>query len=122
VPVDWNIETGPAGSTFPWHRVFDKGTSDVQTEFFRVEINAEGDIRAISKKCSREKPADETACGECTKIPACLLELQDLATNLKPHTNYRFLNYQQLTQTLNDKDSELRKMRTKVPTMSITAA
>ncbi|KAJ7442894.1 hypothetical protein B0H11DRAFT_1910549 [Mycena galericulata] len=39
--------------------------------------------------------------------------VEDLATNTKPHTNYRFLSYQQLTQLLTDKDSELRRWRLK---------
>ncbi|KAF8191392.1 hypothetical protein K438DRAFT_1830440 [Mycena galopus ATCC 62051] len=113
VRVDWDIEAGPVGSTFPWHRVFDKGEADARTEFFRVEFTTGGEIRAVSKQCSGTLAGD-TCCSQCKKTPARILELRDLATNAKPHTNYRFLNYQQLAQLVTDKDSELRKLRTHV--------
>lgn len=113
VTVDWNIEAGSVGWTFPWHRVIQKGAGDAQTEFFRVEIDAHEATRAFSKEC-RGTTTTELPCSECTKIPRRLLELEDLATNNKPHTNYRYLNYQQIMQLLIDKDSELRRWRLKV--------
>ncbi|KAJ7502218.1 hypothetical protein B0H11DRAFT_1989903, partial [Mycena galericulata] len=113
VVVDWNIEAGSAGWTFPWHRVIQKGAGDSQTEFFRIEIDSSEVTRAFSKECCGTTTTD-VPCTECGKIPRRLLELEDLATYTKPHTNYRFLNYQQLTQLLTDKDSELRRWRLKV--------
>ncbi|KAJ6584060.1 hypothetical protein DFH09DRAFT_1028949 [Mycena vulgaris] len=112
VAVDWNIEAGSVGWTFPWHRVIQKGAGDAQTEFFRVEIDSNEVTRAFSKECIGTTTT-ELPCAECTKIPRRLLELEDLATNTRPHTNYRYLNYQQITQLLTDKDSELRRWRLK---------
>jgi hypothetical protein len=69
--------------------------------------------RAFSKECDGTAPTD-LPCSKCAKIPQRLLELKDLAMNTKPHTNFRFLNYQQLTQLVKDKEFDLRKLRTKV--------
>lgn len=110
--VDWNIEAGSAGWTFPWHRVIQGSATDPQTEFFRVEIDSRGVTRAFSKECTEITTTD--ICSECSKIPRRLLELEELASGEKPHTNYRFLNYLQLTQRLTDKDAELRRWRLKV--------
>ncbi|KAJ7626507.1 hypothetical protein B0H17DRAFT_1286415 [Mycena rosella] len=110
VHVEWNIEAGSVGWTFPWHRVIQSGETETQTEFFRVEIDSAGATRAFSKECTGPPTATMTdICAECAKIPRRLLELEDMAANTKPHTNYRFLNYLQLTNLLTDKDSELRR-------------
>ncbi|KAJ7251274.1 hypothetical protein C8J57DRAFT_1474550 [Mycena rebaudengoi] len=37
----------------------------------------------------------------------------ELATNHKPHTNFRYLSFAQVTELLSQKDIELRKWRTK---------
>ncbi|KAJ7031846.1 hypothetical protein C8F04DRAFT_1360484 [Mycena alexandri] len=107
VVVDWNIEAGPPGWTFPWHRVIQRGASETQTESFRIEIDGAEVTRAFSKKCL----GGIEACTECQKVPRRILELQDLAKDTKPHTNLRFLNYQQLTTRVEDKDTEIRKLR-----------
>ncbi|KAJ7046130.1 hypothetical protein C8F04DRAFT_1206173 [Mycena alexandri] len=78
-------------------------------ESFRVEIDSTEVTRAFSKKCVGS--TDATACAECQKIPRRIGELKDLATNPKPHTSHRFLNYGQLTIMVEDKDSEVRKLR-----------
>ncbi|KAJ7670327.1 hypothetical protein B0H17DRAFT_1209427 [Mycena rosella] len=111
VHVDWNIEAGSVGWTFPWHRVIQGGETESQTEFFRVEISSAGATTAFSKECAGATSTD--ICAECAKIPRRLLELEDMAANTKPHTNYRYLNYQQITNLLTDKDSELRRVRLK---------
>ncbi|KAJ7089456.1 hypothetical protein C8R44DRAFT_892411 [Mycena epipterygia] len=72
--VNWNIEAGSAGWTFPWHRVIQGSSTDPQTEFFRVEIDSGGVTRAFSKECTGITVTD--VCSECTKIPRRLLELQ----------------------------------------------
>ncbi|KAJ7789507.1 hypothetical protein B0H14DRAFT_2308343, partial [Mycena olivaceomarginata] len=50
------------------------------------------------------------SCVECRKVPRRLEELKELATDAKPHTNHHFLNYEQLTSQVGDKDSEIRKL------------
>ncbi|KAJ6449817.1 hypothetical protein C8R47DRAFT_1084624 [Mycena vitilis] len=52
VLVDWEIEAGPLGRTFPWHRVIHCGASDLQTESFRIEIDSAEVTRAFSLKCA----------------------------------------------------------------------
>ncbi|KAJ7029072.1 hypothetical protein C8F04DRAFT_963278 [Mycena alexandri] len=107
VVVDSNIEAGPPGWTFPWHRVIQRGASETQTESFRIEIDGAEVTRAFSKTCL----GGIEACAECQKVPRHILELQDLVKDTKPHTNLRFLNYQQLTTRVKDKDTEIRKLR-----------
>jgi hypothetical protein len=93
VLINWNIEAGSAGWTFPWHRVLGKGATDSHTEFFRVEVDSEENTRGFSKECTCSTSSG-LPCSNCAEIPARILELKDLATNMKPHMNYRFLNYQ----------------------------
>jgi hypothetical protein len=59
-------------------------------------------------------PTNGESCVECKKVPWRLEELKELATDAKPHTNRRFLNYEQLTSQVGDKDSEIRKLRLRV--------
>jgi hypothetical protein len=112
VVVDWNIEAGPLGRTFPWHRVIHQGATESQLESFRIEIDSAEVTRAFSMKCLG--PTNGESCVECKKVPRHLEELKELATDAKPHTNRRFLNYEQLTSQVGDKDSEIRKLRLRV--------
>ncbi|KAJ7346277.1 hypothetical protein DFH08DRAFT_810109 [Mycena albidolilacea] len=57
--------------------------------------------------------------GQCKKIPRRIAELEEITTNLKLHTNYRFLNYSQITNLLNNEDYKLRKLRLKVSDFAI---
>ncbi|KAJ7079353.1 hypothetical protein C8R44DRAFT_754678 [Mycena epipterygia] len=101
VVVNWNIEAGSVRWTFPWHQVIQKGAGDAQTDSNEV-------IHGFLKECMGTTMT-KLPCAKCTKIPWRLLELEDLATNTRPHTNYHYLNYQQIMQLLTDKDSELRR-------------
>ncbi|KAJ7805417.1 hypothetical protein B0H14DRAFT_3771691 [Mycena olivaceomarginata] len=109
VVVNWNIEAGPLGRTFPWHRVIHQGATESQLESFRIEIDSAEVTRAFSTKCLG--PTNGESCVECKKVTRRLEELKELATDAKPHTNRRFLNYEQLTSQVGDKDSEIRKLR-----------
>ncbi|KAF8215121.1 hypothetical protein K438DRAFT_1926718 [Mycena galopus ATCC 62051] len=109
--VDWDIEAGAPGWTFPWHRVIHRGASESQTESFRIEIDSAEVTRAFSTKCTGS--TDAASCLECLKIPHRIAELKDLATEAKPHTNHRYRNYQQMTTLVAEKDIELRHWRLK---------
>ncbi|KAK7029259.1 hypothetical protein R3P38DRAFT_2524700, partial [Favolaschia claudopus] len=111
VVVNWNVPTGPMGWTLPWHRVMQSGANQNQTEFFRVEVDSSEVTRAFSKRCTGST-ADEV-CAECKIILRRIGELAAIATEPKPHTNYRFLNYAQVTDVAVSKESELRKLRLK---------
>jgi hypothetical protein len=100
------------GRTFPWHRVIHVGTTESQNESFRIEIDSSEVTRAFSKTCTGTTSGD--TCSDCSKIPGRLGELKELANDAKPHTNRRFLNYEQLTSMVGDKDSQLRKLRLRV--------
>ncbi|KAJ7748841.1 hypothetical protein B0H14DRAFT_2636447 [Mycena olivaceomarginata] len=95
--INWNIEAGSAG----------KGATGSHTEFFRIEVDSEENTRGFSKECTRSTSSG-LPCSNCAEIPARILELKDLATNMKPGFIRTIL-----TQLVTDKDSELRKLRTK---------
>ncbi|KAJ7812994.1 hypothetical protein B0H14DRAFT_2605409 [Mycena olivaceomarginata] len=105
--VEW--PQGSAGTTFPWHRVLD---GHFQTESFRVEIDGKGIVHAFSRDCDRSATGP-SGCSSCAKLPKRVEELHNLASNHKPHTNYRYLNFSPLVQLATEKDAELHRWRLK---------
>jgi hypothetical protein len=116
IVVDWEVETGPMGHTFPWHRVIHVRTTESQNKSFHIEIDSVEVTRAFSKVCTGT--ASSETCSNCSKIPRRLGELKELANDAKPHTNRCFLNYEQLTSMVGNKDSEVRKLRLRVSDFS----
>ncbi|KAK6993165.1 hypothetical protein R3P38DRAFT_3426027 [Favolaschia claudopus] len=108
-PVDWPVQVGSFTETFPFHPI---GVQPGSLSF-DVEIHNRGrNIVAFSKQCSGEAQLNG-CCPQCTKIPAEVQKLVDLALQADSRINHRYLSWSQIRNLLADRTEEMCKWRLK---------
>ncbi|KAK6969698.1 hypothetical protein R3P38DRAFT_3497872 [Favolaschia claudopus] len=109
-PVDWPVQVGSFTETFPFHPI---GVQPGSLSF-DVEIHNRGrNIVAFSKQCSGEAQLNG-CCPQCTKIPAEVQKLVDLALQADSRINHRYLSWSQIRNLLADRTEEMCKWRLKI--------
>ncbi|KAJ7156777.1 hypothetical protein C8R46DRAFT_1294525 [Mycena filopes] len=100
--LDWPVDVGPFMETFPFHRI---GVHPGSLSF-NVEIRDRGTkVVAFAKECTREARLNGR-CAHCTKIPAEVQRLVDLAVQADARVNHRFLSWAQIKDLLADRTEE----------------
>ncbi|KAK6969570.1 hypothetical protein R3P38DRAFT_2377055, partial [Favolaschia claudopus] len=87
-PVDWPVQVGSFTETFPFHRI----GAQPGSLSFDVEMHNRGTkIVGFSKQCTGEAQLN-SCCPQCTKIPAEVQKLADLALQADSRINHRYLS------------------------------
>ncbi|KAL0955129.1 hypothetical protein HGRIS_004042 [Hohenbuehelia grisea] len=111
IVVSWPEDLKPFNATFPWARI---GPGADCLPFWLTVTEHGSVVRAISKTCRQSYvylPLFGEGCAECAKMVNRIDTLVRIAREAPRHTNYQFLNHEQLCALIRERDAELRKLR-----------
>jgi hypothetical protein len=113
IHLDW--PTGEFWSQYPFHR-HGYSLHSLGYKFCAVEKNG-AYFRVRADRCNRIPMPDGSACPECRAVTKTVDRLASMAQGVASHTNYKYLNHQQLCSLLVARDETLKDWKLKVCAM-----
>lgn len=80
-------------------------------------LDNDGTFYILADACLRIRSVDQAACPTCSALPTKVSRLAEMAQHPKPHTNYRYLNHEQLVDRVKESAGQVKDLRLEVRTM-----
>ncbi len=108
--MDWPI--GDLGEQYPFQR-HGYSLQSLGYKFCAVEKDG-SQFRVRADQCEGTPMPNGLACPNCQVVTPTVERLSKIARNAEHHTNYKYLNHQQLRALLADRDETLNHWKLKV--------